>query len=177
MLFVVPIYTWNLYHVVGHSDYTSALEADLHTLGGAKDLQDKVQCLDLTTGCLNALYHLRIVENTGYTGDMLLFTKQQNGATIYYRDIYWQRMRNDPATVIVLSNQDMEESRGFGRLDNWTWFSSYLQKNYTEVIARDFPHEGLAASAVPVAPPDAAAYRIYIRNQTPLLEAGKRLSK
>jgi hypothetical protein len=174
--FVVPIYMWNLHGVAGNSDLTLSLENDFQTLGGEAALQDKVQCLDLTTGCLNALYHLRIVENAGYTGDMLLFTRQQNAATEYFRSLYWRQAQSDPPTVLLLSNQDIVGSEGFNRLDNWLAFRSFLDRNYTQVIARSFPHEGLVEPAARLAPKDTPAYRIYIRNQSPLLDAAAHLS-
>jgi hypothetical protein len=175
--FVLPIYMWNLHRVSGTSDFTLALERDFQTLGGETALHDKVQCLDLTTGCLNALYHLRIVENAGYTGDMLLFTKQINPATAYYRNLYWQRTAEDPPAVILLSNQDAMAGDGFNRIDNWPALKADLQENFTQVIARSFPREGLPKSAAALDPQDAPAYRIYISNQSPLLEAAKRLQQ
>jgi hypothetical protein len=175
--FVVPIYMWNLHTVPKNSDFTLSLEDDLQKLGGATRLQDQVQCFDLTTGCLNALYHLRIVENDAFTGDMLLFPKRKNAASDYYQTLYWQRNFDDPGNVIVLSNQYLDGPEGFGKLDYWTTFRTFLQDNYTEVIARSFPREGLTKDASPYSPLDAPAYRIYIRTHSTLLEAAKHLTQ
>jgi hypothetical protein len=174
---VVPIYLWNLHHVQGNSDFTLALENDLQELGGAAALQDKIQCLDLTTGCLNALYHLEIVENGGYSGDMLFFTAPSNPATEYYRNVYLQRAAEDPPTVLVLSNQDTTGSQGFNRIGNWPAFQTSLDQHFTEVASRSFPREGLIGSAPSIPAQEAPSYRIYVRNQSPLIKTATHLLK
>jgi len=115
-----------------------------------------VQCFDLVYGCLNALYHLQIVENTGFTGDLLFFNKKEDGAVKYYRDLYWVLEEKNPATVIVLSNEVLLQPNDFGRIDGYPRWAEYLAKNFTEVEERTFP-------------PNGNAYRIYVRNGTPLL--------
>jgi hypothetical protein len=140
----------------GQAAVADAMEGDLQALGGAQDLQQKVQCFDLVYGCLNALYHLQIVENTGFTGDLLFFNKKEDGAVKYYRDMYWVLEAENPATVIVLSNEVLLQPNDFGRIDGYPRWAEYLAQNFTEVEERTFP-------------PNGNAYRIYVRNGTPLL--------
>ncbi len=59
------------------SPITVAMEGILRNCS-AGQLQGQVQCFDLIFGCLNSLYHLGLVENTGYTGDLLLFPTTPN---------------------------------------------------------------------------------------------------
>jgi len=147
----------------GQGPFTQELEVDLQGLGGAADLQDKVQCFDLVYGCLSTLYHLRIVENTSYTGDLLFFTRNDSPAVEYYRTMYWNEERRDPATVIVMSNEWFQEENSFDKVKYWPEFAQFVQQNYTLAIQRRFAHQGQDTRN-----PD--AYRIYIRNGSPLLQ-------
>ena len=147
-----------------------ALERDFDKMGGSATLQDKVQCFDLVYGCLNALYHERIAENTGFTGDLLFFSRKPGSATEYYRERFWRLAQQDPASVLVMSNEDLMEPNSFDRVHRWPAFDAYLQANYTEVVERHFSHERLGVLHPEEAPAaDQDAYRLYIRKGSPLL--------
>jgi hypothetical protein len=174
-LFVaMPIECREVLHIhrqmpTGQTPFTLALEDDLNRLGGAPVLQDKVQCMDLVYGCLDALYHLDIVENTSYTGDLLLFTKRDSVAAEYYKNKYWALDHVDPASVIVMSNEWFQEPNSFDKLRYWPAFAAFLQTNYTQVVQRRFVGEGMDAKN-----PD--GYRIYIRNNSPLMSRAQLLT-
>jgi hypothetical protein len=168
LLWTVPMDMREVLHIgrqmpSGQTAFTNSLEADLERLGGAEALQGKVQCLDLVYGCLNTLYHLRIVENTPYTGDLLLFTTGHMPAAEYYRAKYWAAARRDPAQVIVMSNEWFQKDNSFDKVKNWPPFVEFLRTNYTLVLQRRFLHQGKD-------PNNPEAYRIYIRNNSPLME-------
>ena len=146
----------------GQVVFVLSLESDLNRLGGASALQDKVQCMDLVYGCLNTLYHLGIVENTSYTGDLLLFADRDGLAARYYRNKYWDLQRSNPASVIVLSNEWFQRKNSFDKIENWPEFASFLARNYTQVLERRFDHQGDD-------PRNPDGYRIYLRNSDPLL--------
>ena len=167
LLWIVPREMRSVLHIdrqmpSGQTLFTLNLQADLQRLGPA-DLQDKVQCFDLVYGCLNTLYHLNIVENTSYTGDLLLFTNLQGPAIDYYKNKYWDLERRDPCEVIVMSNEWFQQRNSFDKVELWPEFAVYLRKNFTQVLERlatgqgDDPHN-----------PD--GYRIYVRNGSPLLQ-------
>ncbi len=169
LLVLVPRYLESLSGRPANSDLTLALEHDLDHLGGTRLLQDKVQCFDLVYGCLDALYHLQIVENTGFTGDLLFFSGTGTPASEFYRDKFWTLARKDPATVLVLSNEWFGEPNSFEKIDAWPQFAGYLHENYTMVVSRTFPLELHSRGEQTPDPMAAPAYRIYIRNKTPLL--------
>lgn len=161
---------------VGHSDLELALEGDLKRMGGAPALQRKVQCFDLVFGCLDALYHQRIVENSGFTGDLLFFPLHDSVATEYYRDRFWRGARTDPAEIIVVSNQNLTGINDFGKLGRWPEFASWLHAHYTPVVERHFTFEHLGGRYQdPVKFPEQDAYRVYIRNGSPVLPGASSL--
>jgi hypothetical protein len=167
LLWIVPREMREVLHLgrmmaAGQTPFTLTLEGDLDRLGGTDALQDKVQCFDLVFGCMSALYHLRIVENTSYTGDLLLFPLQDSAATEYYRAKYWELEKQDPAQVIVMSNEWFQQPNSFDKVDYWPAFKLFLAENYTLVVQRRLEHQGLD-------PNNPEAYRIYVRKTSPLL--------
>ena len=131
--------------------FTPALEKDLNSIGTDR-LQNKVQCLDLIDGCLNALYHLRIVQSTGSMGDLLLFAPEKSPVVDYYRVEFWNSLMKNPPSVIVLSNEWFNRLPTFDKLNQWPQLAAYLAENYKLVISRQFDEEWHHA------------YRIYVRD-------------
>jgi hypothetical protein len=144
-------------------EVADGMQQDLLLLGGSANLQDKVQCLDLVYGCFNALYHLGIVENTGFTGDLTFFSKTDGPAVRYYRSMFWELARKDPATVLVLSNEVFLQPDDFDKVKNWPEFADYVRLNYTQLLERTYypGHDG---------------YRIYVRNGTDVLSRAEALA-
>ncbi len=149
--------------------FYAALQADLQHLGGPSQLQDKVQCFDLVYGCLNVLYHERIVENTGFTGDLLFFAPKPSLARDYYRTRFWQGARQDPASVLVVSNQTLLQTNSYGKLDAWPEFKSYLDRDYILAVQRNFPLERFTLPQKSPDQTDEDSYRLYLRKGSPLL--------
>ncbi|MHB1699048.1 MAG: hypothetical protein ACYCSN_02755 [Acidobacteriaceae bacterium] len=135
------------------------LQGDLIRLGGDK-LQGQVQCFDMVGGCLNALYHLRLVQRLGTTGDMLYFSPVAGPEVRSARKAYWDATRNAPPEVIVLGNEWFQGAQnGFDKIDTWPEFAKNLQTNYELVLTRRFaPSKSKRGTAADVAP----AYRIYL---------------
>ena len=144
---------------------SDGLASDLTRLGPDR-LQRNIECYDLTYGCFSALYRLRILQTNGVTGDLLFFSPTETYAVNFYRDLFWTLNRTRPSDVLVITNQWFQENNSFRKLDAWPAFRQYLDANYTLVLTRSFP-----VSAGPLVPgdPPQPAYRIYIRNGTPLL--------
>lgn len=167
LLWIVPMSLREVIHInrqipQGQVPFVLSLESDLQHLGGADTLQDKVQCFDLVYGCLNALNRMKIVENTSYTGDLLIFAEHDSPAAEYYRNKYWALEQQDPASVIVMSNEWFQRKNSFDKVALWPPFQAFLARNYQLVIQRTLDHQGDD-------PRNPDAYRIYIRNNSPLL--------
>lgn len=169
--------SWRAARILGtQSDLAVTFQHDLEALGGRAQLEGKVQCLDLSYGCLNALYHLRLVENSAFTGDMMFFRPEPSPMRELSRSVFWDRAQRDPASVLMISNQSFSLDDGFARLDHWPEFVNYLGANYVEVAERHFEHEHFGGKfRDPVRFADQDAYRLYIRRGSPLLAQALRL--
>ncbi len=134
-----------------------ALQRDLTALGG-NILQNEVQCLDLVNGCLNALYRLRLVQSTGTTGDLLLFSPHPSPAVIFYRQWFSSQERQHPPDVVVLGNEwYFQWTVTFDKINTWPEYAANLHSDYVPVIERTFGTF------------DAPAYRIYLRKGSDVL--------
>ncbi len=150
---------------------SARLSQDLASLG-ARSLESRVQCFDLTYGCYSALYHDRIVQATGYTGDLLLFSPTPSAAATYYRDRFWQIFESRPFEVIVFGNQWFQGENTYAKVATWPLFRNDLEANYTAVLSRSFSVDGTPPRTDNGQLP---AYRLYIRNGSPLLQRAKNL--
>jgi hypothetical protein len=164
----VPYSLRGIERVKKTSDLTLALEGDLTRLGGTQHLQRQVQCLDLVYGCLNALYHLNLVENTGFTGDMIVFDAADSPARGYHRALWWELAQRQPAEVLVLSNEYFQGDNSFSKVEHWPAYARYLSANYTLAVTRWFPDESGPENRT-TDPRHEHAYKIFIRNGSPLL--------
>lgn len=161
LLVAAPFYVHRIYAyprtVPPPQNLALALERDLSQLGGGT-LQNQVQCLDLVNGCLNALYRLRLVQNTGTTGDLLLFSPHPNPAVTYYREWFSTRTLQHPPNVVVLGNEwYFQRLATFNKINTWPEYAAYLRTNYVPVVERTFGTE------------NAPAYRIYLRKGSEVL--------
>ena len=128
------------------------LQADLVELGGPA-LQNRVQCLDLVTGCYSALYRLGLVQSTGWMGDLQFFGPDDHKAVPYYRAMFWNQIHQKPPEVIVLSSEWFGARHySFDKLNAWPEFRDYLNSAYDLKITRTFgSFDG-----------NVLAYRIYV---------------
>jgi hypothetical protein len=139
-------------------ELTTYLDRDLTTLGPDR-LQGKVVCLDLLASCLNGLYRLRLVENTSFTGDLLLFSRTNGPLVTYYRDRFMQLQQTNPADVVVLGNEWFLNGKpSFEKLDTWPLYKEYLFANYDRAIERRLSDD-----------PDAPAYQLFLRKGSTIL--------
>lgn len=148
LLVALPQLTRKVWAAGDSNAFALTLERDLQTLGVDR-LQGNVQCLDLVDGCLNAMYHLGIVQSTGLTGDMLLFAPDHSApAVVQDRERFWAEITSREPSVFVLSNEKFVAA-GFDKLDEWPQFTGLLQRDYTPWVERGFD--------------GGIAYRIYLR--------------
>ncbi len=169
-LSALPGHLHTAHAVVGQTSFELTLERDLTQLGPHQELDGHVQCFDLVYGCLDALYHLQLVDNSGFTGDMLFFAPRLSPPVLFYRDRFWSYAQRDPASVIVVSNGVFAEPNSYGKLQRWPEFESYLASHYTLAMQRSFPQERYTYHADTPFPADERdSYRLYILNGSPLL--------
>lgn len=161
LLVAAPFYVHRIYSyprtIPPPQNLALGLERDLTQLGGPA-LDRRVQCLDLVNGCLNALYRLRLVQNTGTTGDLLLFSPRPSPAVTYYRQWFLAQELQHPPDVVVLGNEwYFQWVATFDKIDTWPRYAYDLRANYVPVVERTF---GVF---------DAPAYRIYLRKGSAVL--------
>lgn len=164
---IVPHSLWLIHKVKPDSDLTLQLEADLNHLGGTTRLQHQVQCLDLVYGCLNALYRLQLVENTGFTGDLLVFDPANGPQVQAQRASWWQQTQQHPPAVLVMTNQYFQGENTYSKLENWPAYAHDVQTHYRLLTTRTFPDEFGPEFHVSD-PTQAHGYRIYVRNKSSL---------
>lgn len=161
LLVAAPFYVHRIYSyprtIPPPQNLALGLERDLTQLGGGA-LDKQVQCLDLVNGCLNALYRLRLVENTGTTGDLLLFSPRPSPAVTFYRDWFSRQQQLHPADVVVLGNEwYFQPMVSFNKVDTWPQFAASLRNGYVPIVQRTFGTM------------NAPAYRIYLRKGSDVL--------
>jgi hypothetical protein len=150
-LVLVPRVTLQVRAAGDTNAFAQNLEADLTAIGVDR-LQRNVQCLDLVDGCLNALYHLKIVQSTGLTGDILLFAPDSAPIVQQARQAFWRAVTAAPPEAIVLSNESFL-SADFNKLRQWPQFAQYLDASYNLYVERTF--DQISASERLYASPDA----------------------
>jgi hypothetical protein len=149
---LVPLFAARARTVFYSNIFTETLEADLHQIG-VNRLQHNVQCLDMVDGCMNALYHLKIVQQTGRTGDNLLFAPDAFFAVVQQdRQVFWDALVARPPDIFVLSDEQFLDPASFDKLNRWPQFAQYLADHYDLYSAHSFPIT--------------VAYRIYVRKDS-----------
>lgn len=146
---LVPLFAARARTVFFSNVFTTTLEADLQNIGPDR-LQRDVECLDMVDGCMNALYHLGIVQQTGLTGDNILFAPDSSLPVVqHYRQLFWDGLIAHPPDVFVISDEKFLDPASFDKLDRWPQFNRYLAENYNLYTAHSFDIS--------------VAYRIYLR--------------
>lgn len=162
ILYLAPRSVW----MASHYDWrnTGILELlgqDLDQLGGPA-LSGRVQCIDTTGGCYNALYRRRLVQSTGFFYDEFLFNEDRNGVVAANRRAFWGAIQaHPPYLFIVVDGLFPSGNSGFAKLARWPAFAKDLQENYTLYAERRSPHATYWWSRRD----PAKAYRLYVRKE------------
>ncbi len=132
---------------------------DLSTYGTPQGLSGRIQCMDTIGGCIDALYHDRIVQSTGFLYDCYMLDGN-NPVALDLRRRFWQQMERNPPRVIVVTDSDCyRPEHNFNRFAKWPEFQSYLATNF--VLERE------SGPLPPVRywshPMEAYQYRVYVR--------------
>ncbi len=123
--------------------------------GDLRSLQGKVQCMDVATGCTDALLALGLREATGTIYDEFLFPQVPDGwfglpagsrleeplpaALVTGRQAFRNALNGNPPRVILVTLWLFPEGPGdYRKLALWPWFEEYLQA-YRLVEQQAFP--------------------------------------
>ncbi len=107
-----------------------ALERDLTQLGGPA-LSGKVQCLEMASGCIAELYHMRLMQPTGFISDFFLFSQHPEPAMQTLRDRLMSEMIPRPPQVIVVVASNWAGGRlAYQPTENWPQFADWLNQHY-----------------------------------------------
>ena len=151
-----------------YAEFARYLEADLDELGPAR-LKGEVECMDMVFGCLNALYHLRIEQYSGATGDMLYFQPSALPLTQHYRQMFAGELeRRPPPDVFVVSNGWFDHPNSFGKVNEWPEFAATLRNDYVMVRGRSFHGHGVPPHGPAEGTPTDPAYEIFVRRGSDL---------
>lgn len=137
--------------------YIEDMKADLLTAGGPS-LSGNIQCLDMFSGCINALYDLRLVQSTGMFYDCYVFSPHQTPYTLALREEFLGELQARPPQVMVITSQlCFKGPHGFGKVNNWPEFRIFLEDHYTLALERTPEPNARSWN-----PPDVPySYRIY----------------
>ena len=160
VFYVVPVYAYRLAHDRVTTALPDALEHDLALLGG-QDLQHQVQCLDMVSGCVTALYHLQLVQSTGFLGDLMLFPARGYAPSPFYRDLFWKGLQERRPLVFIVTSAWFNEHPSFDKLDQWPQFADLLKSDYSLLVTRDFNAETEVMGPI--------SYRIYVLKSSNLM--------
>lgn len=152
---VLPPRVNELRHERDWSDhFTEQLQADLRRVGGSR-LQNRVQCLDMVTGCYSALFREGLVQSTGFLGDTAFFNPSHTTSVPYFNQLFWDQMHRNPPLVIILSSERFEAHYSFDKLNAWPQFRDYLNSAYTLDVSR----------VINIYDGNFLAYRVYLLKQ------------
>lgn len=144
-----------------NDEFDTMLQADLNHLGGQK-LNGQVQCLDMAVGCLNVLYRMKLLQDTGYLYDCYLFMPPRDSTVAWLRERFLDEIRSRPPEVFVVTSHQCSlapMNYRYDELREWPDFDSFLTRNYT-LYADRIPPDKVYWIGKPRRP---FGYRIYVR--------------
>ncbi len=161
VFFVAPVSLYKISTYNWHDDQTySMLHSDIDRLGGPA-LSGHIQCLDTFSGCINALYRMRLVESTGFLADFYFWTPGRIPVREQMRHRFWSVIQANPPWVFIVMKQDYPSLRtGYGKLKRWPKFDTWLNANYRMTADRT----GTRTVHIDSIANPPVSYRIYVRD-------------
>ena len=133
---------------------TPAMQASLQELGGPR-LSGNVQCVEMVSGCIHALYNLKLLPSNGFIFDSFLFAPSPSPAIEVLRSRFIADMSHKvPAVVIVAESEWNDGISSFDRIEQWPAFGDFLRQHYHLESQHD---DGGRITL--------GSYRVYLRNQ------------
>jgi hypothetical protein len=159
-LVVAPVSVAKVLHYDGaQDDFGLLLQRDLSSLGGPA-LNNRVQCLDSSSGCIRVLYQMRLVQSTGLIYDEFIFGPEKDGIVANSRETFWKQLQSQPPSVFIVTEQVYPEGTpNLDKVASWPLLADDLRQNYFLYTERH-PTRPQAWEGKPYLP---AAFRIYVR--------------
>ena len=166
---LAPVSAWKAHRFRWQDQqFIGSLSRDLVALHAA---DGEVQCIDSISGCGNTLLRLQLVQSTGLLSDFFLFPGAGPG-TAEVPAVREARARfqaavlppaSSPRYMVITDGLHLhpEDPGRWHKLEQWPWFATWLQQNYTLVLTRE-PTRLVLWWSRPSMP---AAYRLYVRKQ------------
>ena len=147
--------------------YTADLRAALNTQGGSA-LNNRIQCLDGYSGCLNTLQQMHLIEATGFLYDCYLYSEPDVSATRFldernsYRTSFRKALLEHPPELFIVSSQTCGGPVDYlyVKLTRWPWLQEYLNTQY-QLVEDHVPSDQVRWGGKPQPP---LGFRIYRRN-------------
>jgi hypothetical protein len=144
-----------------NQEFLTTLQSDLNHLGGAA-LSNHIQCMDTSSGCIDTLDRMNLIQSTGFLYDCYVLNADQTPVTEEIRTRFWKALQANPPRVFVVTDQlCLGNPPAFGKIGNWPLFNRYLDTNYvlTEERKPSKPMRWWSRAQMP------ASYRIYIQKK------------
>jgi hypothetical protein len=144
-----------------NQEFFTSLQSDLDRLGGA-GLSNHIQCMDTSSGCIDTLDRMDLIQSTGFLYDCYVLNADQTPVTEEIRTRFWKALQANPPRVFVVTDQlCLGNPPAFGKIGNWPLFNRYLDTNYvfTEERKPSKPMRWWSRAQMP------ASYRIYIQKK------------
>ncbi len=154
-LAVVPLYARMLYRLPSVIDLPTTLDRDLIRVGGPR-LQNQVECLDMVSGCVDALYRLGLIEPEPFMGDYMFFPPEGGPPFPFYGEMFLSQIHRDPPKILIITTEMLTGGGRNGKFDNirqWPDLETFIDQNYRIEITRRFGANDYLT-----------AYRIYVLN-------------
>ena len=134
-------------------DFLDRLHRDLSGLGAEREL-GKIQCLETMAECLTVLHDMKLVQATGFVGDLYFFLPEKYPIVNELRQRFLAELNEGKPDIIVLSDDQwpVRDWRGYDQLDSWPAFEHYLDENFHIFVQRE---------TYTLRP---RGYRVYVRN-------------
>ena len=131
---------------------TPAMRASLEQLGGAR-LSGDVQCVEMVSGCIQALYSLKLLPSNGFIFDSFLFSPTQTPTIEDLRSRFLSDMSRKVPRVVIVAESDWNDGiPSFHRIEQWRPFSDFLQQHY--ILDSEHDKDGRIVTG---------SYRVYLR--------------
>ena len=138
-------------------DFLVALQNDLTSAGALND-DGSVQCMQMTSDCIDVLYRMKLKQATGFIVDAYFFLPDRYSIVRDLRSKFLNGIEQRRPHIIVITDDVWppvrhHPIRGYTQINKWPDFAQYLSANYHLAVERTESDGG-----------SPSGYRMYVRN-------------